>query len=641
MARNQINITLGTAGHIDHGKTAFIKCLTGCETDRLKEEKERGMSIELGYAPCRLGDLEVGIVDVPGHEHFIRTMVAGAAGMDACMLVVAADDGPMPQTREHLDILTLLDVKHGIVVLTKIDRVSPEEAQVAQQILADFLKGTFLEHAPIIPVSNVTGEGLGEAYEALRNLIGSIQPKPVDGVFRLPVERAFSIRGHGTVIAGVPLSGSARVDDEIVLLPEGYTGRIKGIQAYGQESQTVKAGQCAAINIRHWDYKSIERGCTLTVPGYFEPHTWCTARLQLLARDKIFLKHGATVRFHTGTSERLARVYMLEGAGLAGGQSAFVQFRFEQPVVAGPRDRFIVRELSPPQTIGGGVILETSNKRQNRNAPGLAEAIERRWAALTDDRTFVAFCAASYDGLLLDRESIARQAKVPFERTAAILDDLVAEGTLVRAPENTYLHRATVDRLGHELLDRVAAYHHESPESPGLSLDDLRQNWAVPAPAMQCVIAGLAAAGRITVADQRLSLAGHRPTIAGSDADLLKRVEALFQSRLFNPPEPPEIAAALSLQPPAVQRLLKILLEHKVLVRIDRNLVFHGDAIRQARERIVTHIRANGRLESVDFKYLVDTSRKYAIPLLDYFDRIGVTRRASDNTRYLRNPEAG
>lgn len=639
MARNQINITLGTAGHIDHGKTALIKCLTGCDTDRLKEEKERGMSIELGYAPCTLGDLEVGIVDVPGHENFIRTMVAGASSMDACMLVVAADDGPMPQTREHLDILTLLNVKHGIVVLTKIDRVSPEELEVVRQVLADFLKGTFLEQAPIMPVSNITGEGLGDLYDALRKLVGSIQPRPVDGVFRLPVERSFSIKGHGTVIAGVPLSGSARADEEVVLLPDGLAGRIKGIQVYGQESRQVKAGQCAAINIRHWDYKLVERGKTLTLPGYFEPHTWCVCRLELLARDKLFLKHGATVRFQTGTSERMARVYLLEGAGLYGGQSAFAQFRCDEPIVAGPRDRFIIRDLSPPRTIGGGVVLETRAARLNRNDPDVHRGLDRLLAALADDHSLVAFHAESAEATLLDRMNIAHQAKVPVETAAKILESMVGAGRLVKASDGSYLTRRTLDRLCQELLERLGTYHRESPESPGLALDDLRVAWDVPGPALQACMAELERASRIRQADQRLALAEHRPTIAGGDADQLGRIEKMFLSRAFNPPDATEIAANLKLQPAAATKFLKILLEQRKLVRVDRDLLFHTEAIARARAAIVNHIRAKGRLDSVDFKYLVDTSRKYAIPMLDYFDRIGVTRRASDNTRYLRNPE--
>jgi selenocysteine-specific elongation factor len=485
----------------------------------------------------------------------------------------------------------------------------------------------------------VTGEGLGKLYDELRDLIASIQPKAVDGVFRLPVERAFSIKGHGTVIAGVPLSGSARIDDEVVLLPEGLTGRIKSIQVYGQESQMVKAGQCAAINIRHWDARSIQRGQTLTVPGYFESQGWCVCRVRMLDRDKLFLKHGSTVRFHTGTSERLARVYMIQGAGLHGGESAFIQVRFEEPIVAGPRDRFIIRDLSPPQTIGGGIILQTMAKRADRNAPGFQEQLDQRWSAISCDRSFVAFCAAASDSPLLVAEAIARQAKITVQRAAQILDELAASRSVVVAPEKTYIHRQAFDRLCQELIEKLASHHRDSPESPGMATEDLRQSWPVPAPALQAVIADLKQAGRITEADQRLALAEHRATIQGGDADQIAKIERLFISRAFNPPEPAELAAELDLPPQAVQRYLKILIEHRNLVRIDREFIFHRDAVQRARELIVNHIRAKGRLESVDFKYLLATSRKYAIPFLDYFDRIGLTKRASDNTRYLRNPE--
>jgi len=282
MPSEQINLTIGTAGHIDHGKTALVKCLTGCDTDRLKAEKERGMSIDLGFAPCTIADIEVGIVDVPGHENFIKTMVAGAVGMDAVLLVVAADDGVMPQTREHLDILTLLGVRHGLVALTKVDRVDSESLELARAELDDYLRGTFLEDAPVLPVSSVTGEGFDGFFEALVAMMESVEPKPLDGVFRLPLDRSFSVKGYGTVVSGIPVCGSAKVDDPVELLPQGITGRIRGIEVYGRTSDTVKAGQCAALNVRQLDQRTISRGDTLTVPGYFSAGKWFVCTLRLL-----------------------------------------------------------------------------------------------------------------------------------------------------------------------------------------------------------------------------------------------------------------------------------------------------------------------------------------------------------------------
>ena len=271
MNAEQINITLGTAGHIDHGKTALIKLLTGCETDRLKEEKERGMSIELGFAPCSLGDIEVGIVDVPGHENFIKTMVAGASGVDGVLLVVAADDGIMLQTREHLDVMTLLGVGHGIIALTKIDRVKAERVEQVRAELETFARGTFLEGAPILPVSSITGEGFGPFLSALIALVDAIEPKSSAGVFRLPLERGFSVKGHGTVLSGIPVSGAVRTGDQVVLLPQGTEGRINAIQVYGRDSDVAQSGQCAALNVRHLDQKSVRRGNVVATPGYFRP----------------------------------------------------------------------------------------------------------------------------------------------------------------------------------------------------------------------------------------------------------------------------------------------------------------------------------------------------------------------------------
>ncbi len=369
MPSGQINITLGTAGHIDHGKTMLVKCLTGCDTDRLKAEKERGMSIDLGFAPCRIGDVGVGIVDVPGHENFIRTMVAGASGMDVVLLVVAADDGVMPQTREHLDILTLLGIERGLVALTKIDRVDSDQVELARDDTAGFLQGTFLQDAPILPVSSVTGEGLDRFCEDLTALVESVRAKPIDGVFRLPLDRAFSAKGHGTVVSGVPVSGSARTGDEVILLPAGHTGRIRAVEVYGQPSDTVMAGQCAALNVRHWDHRTINRGDTLTTPGYFAPLEWFVCKLRLLPRQKVVLKNGTQVKFHTGTSEVPAAVYLMEGDRMRSGEERIVQVRAKSPIVAGPGDHFILRTPSPVQTVGGGTIVEGAPGGSSEHAP--------------------------------------------------------------------------------------------------------------------------------------------------------------------------------------------------------------------------------------------------------------------------------
>ncbi len=415
----QVNITLGTAGHIDHGKTALVKCLTGCETDRLKEEKERGMSIDLGFAPCKIADMQVGIVDVPGHENFIKTMVAGASGMDGVILVVAADDGVMPQTREHLEILTLLGIRHGIVALTKIDRVEPEHREGVCADLANFLRGTFLQDSPILPVSNVTGEGFDRFLEALWDLVRKIEPKRTDGVFRMPLDRAFSVQGYGTVVSGIPVAGSAHTGDEVVLLPHNIAGRIRRIEVYGQTSDTVMAGQCAALNVGHWDQRIIRRGDTLALPGYFAPQEWFVCQLRLLPRDKLFLKSGSEVKFHTGTSDVAAMFYPLKGNHMEGGHEDLIQVRTKTPLVAGPGDYFILRTPSPVRTIGGGRIIEAVDRRLKGSRPHVYEDLQERAEAVFDETRFVEYCIRRAESPAQSPQAVAARAKVPHNRLKA------------------------------------------------------------------------------------------------------------------------------------------------------------------------------------------------------------------------------
>jgi selenocysteine-specific elongation factor len=633
-----LNITLGTAGHIDHGKTALVKSLTGCETDRLKEEKERGMSIDLGYAPCRVADLEVGIVDVPGHEDFIKTMVAGACGMDGVILVVAADDGIMPQTREHLDILTLLGVRQGVVALTKIDRVAPERREHVQAELAGLLRGTFLEGAPIVPLSNVTGEGFDPFLEALTKLVRAIRPKRTDGVFRLPLDRAFSAKGFGTVVAGIPIAGAARLGDEVVLLPHDITSRVKRIEVYGNNSDTVLAGQCAALNLGHCDAREIKRGDVLTLPGYFVPQEFFLCRLRLLPYEKLLLRNGAQVKFHTGASDVNAACYLLEAGEARGGAECFAQLRTKRPIVAGPGDPFLIRTFGPVQTVGGGTILEAVSRRLKRNRPGIMEDLRQLAAAVGDDARFVDYALRTAPaGLAVAEPDLARRTKVPRARLKELLDRMIAQGDAFALGTGLYLHRAAVEEAGKGLLDQLAQFHRAAPESPGMTADQLRQACPWSKGVLEAVLGWLKEAGRVTEKNQRLALAGHRPTVRDQDARGLDAVESLFRQDLFHPPGAGELAEQLALPPATIERLLRILQEQQRLTAVGDGLIFHPEAVEEARRRLVEHLQKEGRLESVDFKYLLETTRKFALPLLDYFDRTGLLRRTG-NTRFLKAP---
>jgi len=637
MASQQINVTLGTAGHIDHGKTALVKLLTGCETDRLKEEKERGMSIELGFAPCLIANLEVGIVDVPGHEHFIKTMVAGATGMDGVLLVVAADDGIMPQTLEHLDILTLLGIKHGMVALTKVDRVGPERVEEVRQKLEALLRGTFLEGTPICPISSITGDGFDDFIKALQALVRSIRPKSAAGVFRLPIERAFSAKGFGTVIAGIPVAGQARLGDEVVLLPDGTAGRISGLQAYGRNTDAAMAGQCAAVNVRHWGAQEVHRGSVLTLPGYFEPAQWFVCRLRLLEHETCFLKNAARVTFHTGTSEVPATAYLMEGDRATRAAECFVQVRLERPIVAGPTDRFILRTQSPPVTIGGGMVIEATAGRLKRNRPEILADLAERWQAVQDETAFAEYSLKHAATVAVAESAIARRTKVLPKRMQEIIKDLVAKGRAVALGGGLVAHLQRFDEAEKALLAALAAFHNSSPESPGIDAETLIAQAAIEKEVAAALLTRLKAGGKIVETSGRLALATHRPAVADEDRAAMDKLEQLFRARPFSPPSPEEAAAEARLPAARAAKAMRVLTETRRLVQVAPGIYFHQEAVDRARQLLTDYIHKEGQLESVKFKYLLDTTRKFAIPLLDYFDTIGVTR-PSGHTRFLRPP---
>ena len=633
----QKNITLGTAGHIDHGKTSLIKCLTGCDTDHLKEEKERGMSIELGFAPCTVSGLEVGIVDVPGHENFIKTMVAGATGIDGVIFVIAADDGVMPQTREHLDILTLLGVKYGIVALTKVDVVEPARVKNVTTEIQDFLVGTFLQDAPILPVSNVTGEGLDAFYEALQNLVDAIEPKKSDGVFRLPVERTFSVKGYGTVVTGIPVAGSIKIGDEVVLFPHGTKSRIKAIHVYKRNSDTAMVGQCAAINVPQWDYKDIDRGCTVTLGDYFSPQQWYLCSLRLLADVKSTLKNGANIKFHTGTSDVVATVFLLQDGNVAAGRECLVQVRMDRPqsIVAAPRDRFIMRSLSPVQTIGGGIIIETLASKLRRNDERVLQDAAERAKAVVSERDFVEYCIKTAENCAADENELLVRAKMLPGPLKEILASLVEGGRVLNLSPKLFIHCETCRNVQQKLLDIVGEFHHSKPESPGISSEQLLEASRLKKDVFDGLIAKLISQGKLVERKHRLAQPEHQETISDDERKLLNSIESLFKTRPFNPPVYDEVVEHTKADPERVRKIFKMLLEQEQLVRVDKDLLFHREAVEQARQILTSYINKEGGLESVKFKYLLNTTRKFAIPLLDYFDRIGVTRR-SGYTRYLR-----
>ncbi|MFZ5832225.1 MAG: SelB C-terminal domain-containing protein, partial [Planctomycetota bacterium] len=450
--------------------------------------------------------------------------------------------------------------------------------------------------------------------------------------------KAFTVQGYGTVVTGIPLSGQARIGDEIELLPHGLMGRIKRIEVYGRASDTVLAGQCAAVNVGHWDRREIGRGDVIAVPGYFAPEEWYVCRLKVLPRERIALKSGGAVKFHTGTSETPATIYPLDQPAISAAGDYFAQFRMERPVVAGPGDHFIIRSLSPLLTVGGGVILEATPQRLKRGRPNLIEGMCERLAVVGDDCALVELCVRRAPDHAAAEPDIAQRCKVTRGRLRQILDALMGEGRLLPLPGGQYLHRQTSEELAARITEELSTFHQQSPQSPGAPPDDLRKRVELGPGVFQAAVDCAGAQGALIEQHGRLALPTHLPTIDDKDARAVSAVETLLLERLFSPPDVKELSSQTELPPAAVERALSILGEHGQLIPIE-GLFFHRDAVTKARQILIENLQREGRLESVQFKYLLDTTRKYALPLLDYFDRVGLTRRVG-NTRTLR-PSTG
>ncbi|MEN6451705.1 MAG: SelB C-terminal domain-containing protein, partial [Thermoguttaceae bacterium] len=491
---------------------------------------------------------------------------------------------------------------------------------------------------------NVTGEGFDAFLTALEQVVRSVPPRPSDGLFRLPLDRAFSAKGFGAVAAGIPVAGFASLGDEVVLLPQGATSRIRRIEVYGQPSNTVLAGQCAAINLGHCDLHQVGRGDVLTLPGYFTAEEYFVCQFRLLRREnaKTPLRNGGEVKFHTGTSEVNATLYLLEPSDDAtSGDPCLIQVRVKRPIVAGPGDPFILRTLSPVRTIGGGRIVEAVDRRLKRNRPGLIEDLRQRAAAVADPARFVEYAVRNATEAAIGAAGLAKRTKLPAGRIDGILTELLRRQTVIAIGGSLYMHRVTAAEAGQKLLDRLTDYHGQSPESPGMTAEQLRQAGGWSKPVFDAVVALLKSDGRLTEQNQRLAVAGHRATFGGEEAAQCDQIESQFLRRLFAPPSLAEVAAETGLPAAKLGQLVRILQEHQRLVLVADGMLFHGDAIDRARALLIAHLQAKGRLDSVDFKYLLDTTRKFALPLLDYFDRVGLLRRVG-NTRFLKSkPSSG
>jgi selenocysteine-specific elongation factor len=625
------SVVIGTAGHIDHGKSALVMALTGTDPDRLKEEKARGITIDLGFAHADVGGFALAFVDVPGHERFVKNMLAGVGGIDAVMLVIAADESVMPQTREHFAICRLLQVRFGVIALTKSDLVDADTLELARLEARELVAGSALSDAPMVAVSAKTGQGLNALRDALAAVASAVPERSPVGPPRLPIDRVFSMRGFGTVVTGTLASGTIRADEELVLLPSGRRVKVRGVQVHGAARPSAGAGRRVAVNLQGVEVQDIGRGETLTHPGAFEETRRFDAVIDLLP-DARPLRHGARVRFHHGTTELLGRVALAtettDKSQIDPGGRAFARIRLEAPAVLTRGDRFIIRQYSPSITIGGGRVLDPAPARSPIRTASAAARFQR--LDRDDDAAALAF-VEERRGAGLSIEALARRAGLRVEDALTIANALAASGS-VRIVAGQVFGAPRVAALEQKLLAAVTEHHRLQPLSEGLPREEARERvFRLAAPALfDDVLQRLVAAGKLAGRD-RLSLPGRGVSLTPEETRAQEAIDRVFREAGFAPPDLAGAAAAAGVATAVAERVSKLLLRQKTLVKVD-TLLFHIQSLDRLKQDVAT-LKGQGTAARVDvaaFKERYGISRKYAIPLLEWLDRERITRRTGD-----------
>ncbi len=629
------NVIVGTAGHIDHGKSALVEALTGTHPDRLEEEKRRGITIDLGFAFLDLGEARLGFVDVPGHERFVKNMLAGAGGFDLVLLVIAADEGIKPQTREHFDICRLLEIPRGLTVITKSDLTDKDGVELVRLEAEEFLRGSFLQGAPVVAASARTGEGLDELKKALLRVSEEVPPKDAGRHFRLPIDRVFAMKGFGAVVTGTLVSGSVAPEDEVELFPSRKRVRVRGVQSGGKTAERAVAGQRTALNLAGVELDDLQRGLTLAAPGVFEATQRVDARLTLLASARP-LKSHARVHFHQGTAECVAEAVLWGRAQLAPGESCYAQLQLPSAALLLPGDRFILRQFSPVVTIGGGKVLNNRATRQGRKDARVATLLgvmERG----NREEILAALCAGE-PASLTQRQIVARTGWLfpEVQEAARKLENAGAVRVLGGTPES-----ASVVVTAEELKARAKAIkaevektHAANPLAPGISKEELRERVtrrAEEVAVFRAALEGLVAAGELAQAGDLVKRAGREIELLPEEQQAKEQIEQAFARAGLTVPPVKEVLSKLAVDAKRSQKILLMLLRERVLVKVTEDLIFHRTAMEELRGKLAEYKKKNGeRLPIAAFKELGGVSRKYAIPLLEYLDRERVTRRVGD-----------
>jgi len=627
------SVILGTAGHVDHGKTALVKALTGVDTDRWAEERERGITIDLGFAPFPSGsdELEISVVDVPGHEDFVKNMLAGATGVDLLMLVVAADEGPMPQTREHLWIARLLGVERGVVAVTKSDLVDPEWCDLVSESVREELARTLAPEIewPLVTVSAATGQNVEALRDRLLEAAREVHARRDDDLFRLPIDRSFSVRGVGTVVTGTVWSGRINASADVRILPGDLVARVRGLQVHGRPTESAVAGQRAAVALVGVDRDEVGRGQLLVTDSVWRSTRFVDARVELLPDSPWPLKHWQRVRFHLGTAESLARVVSFDRESIEPGGHGFVQLRLEQPVVARTGDRFVLRFYSPVRTIGGGVVLDPWARRHGRagfSSPALAaDDGRRRLRSILEGRAEGASAA-----------ELAVMTGLAPAAVDAELDRLQAAG-VIREIATRWYSGAAIGSARESLLEVLSEAHAAESGARGVSLESLRSGSGMAVPVVNAALADLEEAGVIRIAGSVAALAEHVPRLSPEQEALAAAALSRIQAEGLTPPTLKELTAVLAVRGDELLQVLKFMAEEGQLVPVTADLYYGSGAISEVKQRVKTALGGGKPAAPAELREALGVSRKYLIPLLEYLDGVGFTQR-TESGRVLRDP---
>ncbi len=632
-------IILGTAGHIDHGKTSLIKTITGINTDRLKEEKLRGITIELGFAHLELpSGQHLGIVDVPGHEKFIKNMVAGATGIDIVAMVIAADEGVMPQTREHMEICTLLGVKHGVVVLTKTDLVDEEWLELVIEDIRDFVRGTFLEKAPIVTVSSVTGDGIPEFIKTLDELSARLPSRPVSSLFRLPVDRVFTMKGFGTVITGTLVSGEVKVGDMIMLYPSGITSKVRGIQVHNQSVNNAEAGMRTAVNFQGLEKASVNRGDVLSNPLALKLSYMLDVCFNYLNSNKKPVKNRAQIRFHTGTSEVLGILILLDKDELLPGEAAVAQLRIDSPLALIKDDRFVIRSYSPIRTIGGGHILNPIPQKHKRFKSEIIKGLKGLMDQSPESIISYHVDESGYQGVVFSDLKI--MTGLHEKQLQNIIQDLMSKRTVILTDRENriYIHKNSSDRLKKETSIYLDSYHRGNPLKTGMPKEELRSK----IPGLQgsklfnLTLNQMIKDKEIVSQENTVRLTSHTVSLGVDQADIRERILDVYCKNGLTPPYFKELSKTINVESSRAKDVLMFLMDEGLIVKVKEDLYFHAKAVEDLQQRLVDYLVSHKEMSTPQFKEMTGVSRKYLIPLIEYFDAQNVTIRIGD-IRKLRN----